>query len=183
MKYCSNCGAPVELKIPSGDSRERHVCDQCKTIHYQNPRVIACCIPTHQDQVLLCKRAIEPREGFWTVPGGFLENGETSMQGALRECYEEALATISNPILSALYDIPQINQVYVFYRGELANMNFGAGDESHHTDLFNEQQVPWELLAFPVIELALHNYFEDLKSGSFKVHSGHLEFPWKAIRS
>ena len=120
---------------------------------------------------------------MWTVPGGFLENGETSIQGAIRECHEEALAKISNPALSCLYDIPQINQVYVFYRGELADNSFGAGEESHEAELFSEHQVPWSKLAFPVVELALHNYFEDFKRGVFDVHTGHIEIPWTWIRS
>ena len=117
MNFSSHCGNPVNLKIPDGDNRERHVCGHCDIIHYQNPRIIAGCIPVLDDQVLLCKRAIEPRFGLWTLPAGFMENGETTLQGALRECEEEANARIDNPVLSGIFDIPYINQVYMFYRG------------------------------------------------------------------
>ena len=111
MKFCSSCGNAVSLKIPVDDNRERHVCDQCGVIHYQNPKVIAGVLPVYGDQILLCKRSIEPRHGFWTLPAGFLENGESSLEGALRECEEEANAIVVNPRLYALFDIPQINQV------------------------------------------------------------------------
>jgi len=130
MNFCSQCGKSISLKIPDGDNRERHVCDHCDTIHYQNPRVIAGCIPVVGDQVLLCRRAIEPRYGLWTLPAGFMENGESTLQGALRECVEEANARIDNPRLSGIFDIPHINQVYVFYRGMMNNMNFSPGAES-----------------------------------------------------
>ena len=116
MNFCSNCGNPVSQKIPDGDNRLRYVCDHCGAIHYQNPRVIAGILPTYNQQILLCKRAIEPRHGFWTLPAGFLENGESTLEGAQRECQEEANANVINPILYALYDIPRIHQVYVFYR-------------------------------------------------------------------
>ena len=117
MNFCGQCGKPVNLKIPTGDNRKRHVCGHCDTIHYQNPRVISGCIPVVDDSVLLCRRAIEPRYGLWTLPAGFLENGETVLQGALRECWEEALAKLNEPMLSGIYDIPHINQVYILYRG------------------------------------------------------------------
>lgn len=183
MNYCSQCGKPITLRIPTGDNRERHVCDHCDTIHYQNPRVIAGCLPFIGDQVLLCKRAIEPRHGLWTLPAGFMENGETTLEGALRECMEEAQASIDNPELCGMFDIPQINQVYVFYRGPLSNMSFGAGEESLEVELFREHEVPWKELAFPVVELALHHYFEDVKRGAFEVHTGSIQRPWKWIRS
>lgn len=159
------------------------MCRNCDSIHYQNPRVIAGCIPWVDDRVLLCRRAIDPRSGFWTLPAGFLENGESSLTGALRECHEEALARIQAPALACLYDIPHINQVYIFYRGELADMDFGVGEESTEVDLFREDEVPWSELAFPVVELALHHYFEDLKRGEFEIRSDALDPPWRWIRS
>ena len=182
MNYCSQCGKPISLKIPEGDNRARHVCDHCDTIHYQNPRIIAGCIPIVEDKVLLCKRAIEPRQGLWTLPAGFMENGETTIEGAQRECYEEALARIDSPALSCVFDIPHINQVYIFYRGPLSNGDFGIGEESLETALFSEQETPWAELAFPVVELALHHYFEDFKRGRFEVRTGSIEKPWKWIR-
>ncbi|WP_461520402.1 NUDIX hydrolase [Porticoccus sp.] len=164
MNFCSHCGKSTYLKVPDGDHRERHVCDHCNTIHYQNPRIIAGCIPTSGDRVLLCKRAIEPRRGYWTLPAGFLENGETTMEGALRECQEEAGAQLHNPLLCGIYDIPHISQVYVFYRGPLINDTFSVGDESLEVELFRKQEVPWEDLAFPVISLALEHHFADCQT-------------------
>ncbi|WP_461516691.1 NUDIX hydrolase [Porticoccus sp.] len=174
MNFCSHCGKPTCLKVPDGDHRERHVCDHCNTIHYQNPRIIAGCIPTSGDRVLLCKRAIEPRRGYWTLPAGFLENGETTMEGALRECQEEAGAQLHNPLLCGIYDIPHISQVYVFYRGPLINDTFSVGDESLEVELFRQQEVPWEDLAFPVISLALEHHFADCQAELRGVRSGTL---------
>ena len=183
MKFCSNCGHQVELKIPNGDNRERHICLQCDTIHYQNPRIIAGVIPVYGEQILLCKRAIEPRSGLWTLPAGFLENGETTAQGAVRECFEESLAEASNAQLYAIYDIPQINQVYIFYRAELTRPRFAPTAESTEVALFHEQDIPWQSLAFPVIELALHHYLEDRLRGSFSIREGEIRRPWKSPRS
>ena len=183
MNFCSQCGNPVNLKIPDGEKRERHVCGHCDMIHYQNPRIIAGCIPVLDDQVLLCKRAIEPRFGLWTLPAGFMENGETTLQGALRECEEEANARIDNPVLSGIFDIPYINQVYMFYRGTMSDMEFGPGVESLEVGLFKEHEIPWNQLAFPVVELALHYHFEDVKSNVFEVRTGTIQRPWKSLRS
>lgn len=183
MNYCSLCGKPVTLLIPEGDDRERHVCEHCETIHYHNPRIIAGCIPTLGDQVLLCKRAIEPRRGLWTLPAGFMENGETTLEGALRESIEEANARLVNPELSCIFDIPHINQVYIFYRGELRDRDFSAGMESLEVGLFREDEIYWDELAFPVVELALDRYFSDLKSGTHQIHTGAVQRPWKWLRS
>ncbi|MEP3857927.1 MAG: NUDIX hydrolase [Porticoccus sp.] len=171
MNFCGQCGKPVNLKVPTGDNRRRHVCGHCDTIHYQNPRVISGCIPVVGDRVLLCRRAIEPRYGMWTLPAGFLENGETVLQGALRECWEEAMAKLNEPILSGIYDIPHINQVYILYRGVLHNGSYGAGDESLDVRLFSEADIPWEELAFPVITTALKHHFADLKQGLPTIHT------------
>ena len=171
MKFCSSCGSTVVLEIPAGDDRHRHVCKDCETIHYQNPRIITGCLPLHEDKVLLCKRAIEPRHGFWTLPAGFMENGETTIEGALRESWEEAKATIAIDELYTLFNLPHINQVYLFYRGQLANLEFGPGEESLDVQLFTEAEIPWDQLAFPVVNRTLQLFFEDRKHGRYPLHS------------
>ncbi|NHN36208.1 NUDIX hydrolase [Pseudomaricurvus alcaniphilus] len=171
MKFCSNCGSKVSLQVPAGDDRERHVCAECETIHYQNPRIIAGCLPTYEDKVLLCKRAIEPRYGLWTLPAGFMENGESTEQGALRESWEEARAEIHLHGLYTLFSLPHINQVYMLFRGELANLNFAPGIESLEVDLFTEDQVPWDQLAFPVMHKTLRYYFADRPRQAFPIRS------------
>lgn len=192
MNFCSHCGQPVNLKIPDGDNRERHVCDHCDTIHYQNPRIIAGCVPVVNDQVLLCRRAIEPRHGLWTLPAGFMENGETTLEGALRECEEEANAKIENPILSGIFNIPHINQVYMFYRGPISQtqggiitsgVDFSPGIESLEVALFRESEIPWDELAFPVMELMLHHHFQDIKLNITEVRTGTISRPWKSLRT
>jgi len=137
------------------------VCSRCERIHYQNPRIIAGCIAVHDDRILLCSRAIEPRQGLWTLPGGFLENGETVEQGAIRESLEEANARLCEPRLYAMFDIPRIHQVYIFYRARLADLDFSPGQESLETVLLSEADIPWNQLAFPVIDRVLRHYFED----------------------
>ena len=183
MNFCSSCGESVIKKIPEGDNRVRHVCEYCLTIHYENPRVIAGVLPVYGDKIFLCRRAIEPRHGFWTLPAGFLENGESSLQGALRECEEEANAQVIEPSLYALFDIPQINQVYVFYRAKLAEPKFNPTFESSEVALFDEADIPWNELAFPVVELALHHFLSDRQSGNFVVHHDEIQRPWKSPRS
>ena len=120
MIFCSNCGARVTEKIPAGDNRPRYVCDACKTVHYQNPNIVAGCIPVWKDRVLLCKRAIEPRYGLWTLPAGFMENGESTELAAARETLEEACGKVSDFALYGVFSIPHINQVYLIFREELA---------------------------------------------------------------
>ena len=171
MKYCSLCANPVSLRVPHGDDRERHICDACDTIHYQNPRIIAGCVPVYENQVLLCRRAIEPRHGYWTLPAGFMENGETTIEGALRECVEEANAELVAPQLYTMIDIPQINQVYVFFPGELRNLEFSPGLESLEVALFAERDIPWGNIAFPSVKSTLEYFFSDLKTGQFPVRT------------
>ena len=170
MIFCSNCGKEVIRKVPQGDSRPRHVCLACATIHYQNPKIVAGCIPTLEDRLLLCRRAIEPRFGLWTLPAGFMENGESTEQAAARETMEEACAEVDMLALYGVFSIPHINQVYMMFRARLANDNFGPGDESLEVRLFEQSEIPWEDLAFPVVRLTLERYFNDLHSKNFPVH-------------
>jgi ADP-ribose pyrophosphatase YjhB (NUDIX family) len=169
MKYCSSCGSPVDRRIPSGDDRERYVCDACGTIHYQNPRVVTGCLPVFEDRVLLCKRAIEPRHGYWTLPAGFLENGETTMEGAIRETWEEAYANVELTGLYTVFNLPHISQVYMFFRAELRDLNYRAGAESLDVQLFTEQEIPWDELAFPVVRDTLKHYFADRDRDQYEV--------------
>jgi ADP-ribose pyrophosphatase YjhB (NUDIX family) len=178
MKYCSECGAKLIREIPDGDNRERYVCSSCSVIHYQNPKIIVGTLPVAGDKVLLCRRAIEPRKGFWTLPAGFMENGETTLAGAQRETSEEAEASIINESLYRLFDLPYINQVYIFYRGELANNQYGTGPESMDAALFAEDEIPWQEIAFPVVAETLREYFLDRKAGLFPVRVSGIDPKW-----
>ena len=183
MNFCSSCGSKVSLLIPDGDNRHRYVCDACKTIHYQNPNVVTGCIPEWEDRILLCKRAIEPRYGTWTLPAGFMENGETSMFGAAREAQEEANAQMRNMKLFCVFSIPHINQVYTMYRGELDQGLASPGAESLEVMLMREDEIPWERLAFPVIIETLKLYYQDRRSGDFSTHYGEIiKLDQKTIR-
>lgn len=182
MKFCSQCGSPVGLKVPTGDNRERFVCESCAHIHYQNPRIIAGYLPCYEDKILLCKRAIQPRYGYWTLPAGFLENHETVGDGALRESYEEARANIAPGELFAMFSLPHISQVYLFFRGQLRDLNFEPGDETLEVRLFSESDIPWQELAFPCINKAIEYYFEDLAKDSFGVHTEDLIFSPKTMK-
>lgn len=175
INYCSQCGSKVAIDVPEGDNRPRHICNQCDTIHYQNPRVITGTLPIFEDKVLLCRRAIEPRHGYWTLPAGFMENGESTEQGALRETIEEAKANIAIESLYALYDLPHINQVYVFYRGQLTDLDFGPGSESLQVELFDQASIPWDQLAFSVVERTLRHYFSDREKGLYPIRSEIIE--------
>ena len=179
MKFCTSCGSAVAVKIPQGDDRERFVCISCETIHYVNPRVIVGCLPVFQDKVLLCKRAIEPRLGYWTLPAGFMENGETTPQGAARETWEEARARVSGLELYRVFDVPYISQVYMFYRCELDDGAYGVGPESLETGLYTEQEIPWDEIAFPVVFETLKEYFDDHEQGHFPVRVSAIERHYK----
>jgi len=176
MNYCSSCGSSVERRIPEGDDRERYVCPGCEIIHYTNPHVIVGCLPCYQGRVLLCKRAIEPRKGYWTLPAGFMENGETTQQGAIRETWEEAKARVSKLALYRVIDVPYISQVYMFYRCDLDDGVFGVGPESLETVLCREQDIPWDEIAFPVVKVTLKDYFADVKQGEFPVQVTSIEY-------
>ena len=171
MKFCSNCAAPIVLKVPLGDNLPRYVCASCDTIHYKNPLMVLGTIPEYGDKILLCKRAIEPRHGKWTLPAGFMENGESTAAAALRETLEEARAKVELGDLFALLSVPHVNQVHIFFRARLLNLDFGPGEESLEIELFDEAHIPWPELAFRTISTTLRHYFEDRKRGVFGLHS------------
>lgn len=171
MKYCSACGESVVYRVPPGDSRERYMCEHCTTVHYQNPRVVTGCLVTWQDQVLLCKRAIAPRRGYWTLPAGFLENGESAEAGALRETWEEARAQVELDDLYTLFSLPHISQIYMFYRARLNAPEYAAGEETADIGLYREDQIPWAELAFPVVRETLEHYFHDRQREHYPVRS------------
>lgn len=175
MNFCSNCGAPVSLKVPPGDTLPRYVCGACDTIHYQNPRIIVGCIPEWEDRILLCRRAIEPRHGLWTVPAGFMENGETTGEGAVRETLEEANARVEVGPLYAIYNIPHINQVYMLFRARLLDTDFSPGAETLEARLFAEGEIPWDEIAFLSVRNTLTHYYADRRNGEFKFHLGTID--------
>jgi ADP-ribose pyrophosphatase YjhB (NUDIX family) len=175
MKYCSNCAAPVTLKVPPGDSLPRFICDACSTIHYQNPRMVVGCIVEWEDRILLCRRAIEPRYGMWTVPAGYMENGETTDQGAARETLEEANARVELGPLYALYNIPHINQVYLLFRARLLDLDFSPGAETLEVKLCRQEDIPWDALAFATVRNTLNHYFDDRAAGQFRFHHGTIQ--------
>jgi ADP-ribose pyrophosphatase YjhB (NUDIX family) len=172
MKFCSACGQPVESKVPEGDHLPRYVCTACATIHYENPRIIAGCVIEVDAKILMCKRAIEPRHGFWTVPAGFMENGESVQHGAAREAMEEALAHVQIGSLLAIVSVLRAHQVHIMFRARLdpAHPQFGVGPESLETQLYAEEEIPWPQVAFLSVEFALRRYLEDRRAGVERVH-------------
>jgi ADP-ribose pyrophosphatase YjhB (NUDIX family) len=188
MKFCSECAYPVALKIPEGDNRPRYVCAQCETIHYHNPKVVVGSIPVWdadgETRVLLCKRAIEPRHGYWTLPAGFMENSETTSEAAVRETEEEAGANIEIGALFSLLNVAQVHQVHLFYLARLRDLNFAAGVESLEVKLFSEHEIPWDDLAFPTIRTTLELFFADSvlvreTGGRFNFHTQDISRPMR----
>ena len=177
MKYCSNCSATVELLIPEGDSLPRYVCTTCNIIHYQNPKMVVGCIPEWEDKILLCRRAIEPRLGWWTLPAGFMENNETLEQAAARETLEEANARVEIGNLYAIYSLPHISQVYLLFRARLLDLDFKPGIESLEVKLLSENEIPWKEMAFRVIHDPLMQYFKERKLGKLGFHKGIIDRP------
>lgn len=152
----------------------RHVCTSCGNIHYENPRLVVGCVAEHDGLILLCRRAIEPQYGFWTLPAGFMENGETTAQGAVRETIEEAGAVVTIDAAFALFSIAHIHQVHIFYRGLLSSPHYEAGVESLDVGLFHADNIPWEQLAFRSVKLCLEHYLEDRGKGCFGFHEADL---------
>lgn len=170
MRFCTVCATPLTRAIPAGDDRERHVCPACGHIHYENPKVVAGCIVAADAAILLCRRAIEPQKGLWTVPAGFLELGESSIEGAKRETWEEAQAQVQVEAPFAHLDLPHIGQIYMLYRARLARAGFGAGPESMEVRWCALRDIPWGQLAFPVVEVALRLYLDDHAQSRFGLH-------------
>ena len=171
LKHCSNCGTLMDKLVPPGDGRERMVCPACGAIHYENPKVVVGCLPVWEDKLLLCKRAIEPRYGYWTLPAGFMENGETTAEGAQRETLEEAGALVGNLKPFALLDVPYVHQVHMFYLAEMSSPEFSSGEESLDVRLYAEHEIPWDDLAFYTVIETLKHYYADRKAGSFGFHT------------
>jgi len=170
MNFCSHCGQPVSLRVPEGDHLPRHVCTACGTVHYQNPKIVAGCVPEHDGRILLCRRAIEPRRGYWTIPAGFMENGETTQEAARRESVEEALAEVEIGSLLAIVHVLHADQVHVMYRARLPKPEFGAGAESLEVMLCDEHAIPWQDIAFRSVDFALRRYLEDRRAGLEQHH-------------
>ena len=180
MKFCSNCGHAVEVRVPDGDNLPRFVCPACHTIHYENPKLVVGCVPEHEGRILLCKRAIEPRLGYWTVPAGFMENGETLEAAAARESREEALAEVTIGSLLAIVNVVHAHQVHVIYRATLPAPEFGVGVESLEVELVRIEDIPWPEIAFPSVEFALRRYLEDRELGLERLHSTAFDRPaWR----
>lgn len=158
--FCTQCGQACTQRIPKGDSRSRRVCSACDFIHYENPKNVVGCLLEWRGKVLLCKRAIEPRYGFWTLPAGFMENHESTLEGAAREAFEEATAVSDNLRLFAVYNLPRISQVYLMFHGRLRDGFAEANEETLEVGLFDQSEIPWKELAFPVVTETLTRYFE-----------------------
>ncbi len=161
MKFCSHCGNKISFGDIPGDDLQRFFCKSCQTIHYQNPKIIVGCLPRWEEKVLLCKRAISPRKGLWTLPSGYLENGEDVEQGAKRETEEEANADVEIIRLFTVYSIPHIGQVYLQFLADLNNLDFYPGAESQEVRLFGKKEIPWEQIAFGAIKFTLEKYFNE----------------------
>jgi len=171
IKFCNSCGAEVAHRIPEGDSLLRAVCDACGTIHYQNPKLVVGTVPEHAGKLLLCRRAIEPRYGYWTLPAGFMENGETAAAAAARETLEEAGARVELGEPFSLISVPYVNQVHLFYRARLLDLDFKAGEESLEVALYDEAAIPWKEIAFRTVAATLRHWFADRGRGAFGFHA------------
>jgi ADP-ribose pyrophosphatase YjhB (NUDIX family) len=177
IRFCNSCGAAVTHRIPEGDSLQRAVCDACGMVHYQNPKLVVGCLPVLGDRILMCKRAIEPRYGLWTLPAGFMENNETAAEGAAREAMEEANAKVEIEDLYTVYSIPNISQVYMMFRARLLDPDVFPGPESLEVKLVTEAEIPWDQLAFRMVKLTLDAFLEDRRSGRFRPRFGDIRPP------
>lgn len=171
MKYCSHCGGPVQTRVPAGDHFQRAVCDHCGRIHYRNPKVVVGCIPVRGKRIIMCRRAIEPRLGYWTFPAGFLELGETAAEGAAREALEETGVGVDIENLLAVLDIPQVGQIYMAYRARARDGEPHPTEESSEAVFMCEDEIPWGEIAFPSIHESLKFFFADRAAGRDDIHT------------
>ncbi len=174
MNFCSYCANTVILKIPDDDDRPRYICESCETIHYENPKVVCGCIPEWEDKLLICKRAIEPRANYWTLPAGFMELGETCAEGATRETWEEARARVEILGLYCVYSLPYVDQVHMMFRSRLLDLKYEAGPESTEVQLVSENEIPWDEIAFATIRQTLKYYYAERKTNKFPTHFGDI---------
>jgi ADP-ribose pyrophosphatase YjhB (NUDIX family) len=164
--------ASFQTRVPEGDDKPRLVCGTCGFINYVNPKIVAGVVATASDgRVLLCRRAIEPRHGFWTVPAGFMEERESTAEGAAREAWEEAEARIEIDALLGIYEVPRISQVHMMYRGRIVDDAFGCGPESLEAALFAYEDIPWDQIAFPTGVRALRDWHATRHETSFVPHA------------
>lgn len=177
LNFCSACGQRISLRVPPGDSLPRAVCDGCGAIHYRNPRMVVGALAEWEDRILLCRRAIEPRHGKWTLPAGFMENGESVAAAAARETLEEACATVEIGELLSLISVPHIDQVHIFYRARLLGLDFAPGEETLEVALFDEDGIPWQDIAFRTVGLTLRHFFACRRAGRHHLHTGEIGPP------
>ena len=171
MKFCCYCASPVVSRVPPGDSLALWICDECGEIHYQNPKLVLGTIPEYQGRILLCRRAIEPRYGYWTLPAGFMENSETTGQAAARETLEEAGARVDLGAPFSMISVPRVNQVHLFYRARLLDLDFKPGEETLEVAMFDEAGLPWNDIAFRTVGRTLKLWLSDRKAGAFTFHA------------
>lgn len=177
IKFCNSCGSAVTHRIPEGDQLPRAVCDACGHIQYENPKIVVGCLAVRGERILMCKRAIEPRYGLWTLPAGFMENEETAAEGAMREAMEEAHARIEIDELYTVFSVPHISQVHMMFRARLLNDDFHSGVESLEVKLVTAEEIPWQELAFTVVRRTLEHFLEDRKRGVFVPRFGDIRSP------
>ena len=174
IKHCRACGGETRYLTPADDNRDRAVCTVCETIHYENPLNVVGTLPVWGDRVLLCRRNIEPRRGLWTLPAGFMEFGETTAEGAIRETVEEAGARIELQELFTLLNVVRVGQVHLFYRARLLDTDFAPGPETIEAELFTEADIPWDEIAFRTTKKTLELFFADRRAGRFETHVGDI---------
>ena len=179
VTYCCACGAKMTTRIPVDDDHVRPVCDRCGHVHYENPKLVVGCIPVLGDQVLLCKRNIAPQKGKWTLPAGYLENGETVQQGAVRETLEETQSRVSIIAPYRMLNLVFVHQIYLMFRARLLDNQFGPTKESTEVRLFSEAEIPWEEIAFESIRQTLVDFFSDRPGQQFPFKIKEIATPAK----
>ena len=177
IKFCCTCGSAVTHRVTEGDSHERAVCEACGHIQYLNPKIVVGCLPVYGERILMCKRAIEPRYGLWTLPAGFMENNESAAEGAAREALEEANARVEIEDLYTVYSIPHISQVYMMFRARLVDLEVSPGIESLEVKLVTEDEIPWDQLAFAMVKRTLTHFLEDRRTGVYVPRFGDIRPP------